>query len=168
MESTRSGLMCPSCEGGQSKELSLSLWREAPFILAKCWRDGCGYFARIPVADGWQDAEIGKPTFKPRYYTLPLTPLTPGHRAWFLNRYRIEKETLERYAVQRAVGEKAFWFPVYGPNWGERGGILRYFDGDHKGPKAVSYKMSDQPWQAWLIPEDPHWGMYVVEDMLSA
>jgi len=170
MGEMRAGLTCPECEGGQSKEQSLSVWRDKPFIILKCWRDGCGYLARVPVDDGWEDAKIGQHMFKPRVYKGNLCALNTGLLKWLDTVYRIRPDTALAFNLKRVMGRRALYFPVLGPHYEERGGVLRYYDGSQ--PKAVSYKASAQPWQAWFLPDDiarsNRITAVIVEDVLSA
>jgi hypothetical protein len=108
-----------------------------------------------------------EPRFSPRHFKGDLVPIGGSH-VWFYGKYRIKHETLLAFGVKKVFGVLgAFYFPVLGPELSERGGIVRYFSGDRYGPKAVSFKASDKPWQAWFVNEHPH-DMVVVEDVLSA
>ena len=162
-ESGASRYLCPACNGGRSRELSLTCAPEyfSGFAIAKCWRASCGYFAKVPLDPS---AKIGTPQFKPRFFEGSFEPITFR----LLHRYNIAVPTTEAFGVQGTAGREAVYMPVYGPAGQERGGMLRYFDGTQ--PKAVSYKATDQPWQAWHMPDGSQDldVLVIVEDQLSA
>jgi len=144
-ESGASRYLCPACNGGRSRELSLTCAPEyfSGFAIAKCWRASCGYFAKVPLDPS---AKIGTPQFKPRFFEGELA--SQGDAVRLLMPYNIGVPALEAFNIRSVVGKDAVYMPAYGPAGQERGGMLRYFDGTQ--PKAVSYKATDQPWQAWL------------------
>ena len=153
-------LDCPACAGGRTRERKLSVYVDGGFYTAKCWRASCGYFAKVPLDPS---AKIGTPQFKPRFFDGDMY-----YDDTALSKYNIGVPALEAFNVRSVVDKDAVYMPVYGPAGQERGGMLRYFDGTL--PKAVSYKATDQPWQAWHVPgavDDGH-TCVIVEDQLSA
>jgi len=156
-------MLCPSCNGGRSHERSLSVYADGTFYTARCWRASCGYFAKVPLDP---NAKIGTPQFKPRFFEGELS--SQGDAVRLLLPYNIGVPAMLEFGIRAVVDKDAVYMPVYGPAGQERGGMLRYFDGTQ--PKAVSYKATDQPWQAWHIPieaDDGH-TCVIVEDQLSA
>lgn len=156
----QSGLSCPSCAGGRSREHSLSVIpKEAGMLLFKCWRAGCGYYATVPTGG---EIDMKPPKFQPRPFTRDTEELAPAQHE-FLTRYGI---TTGLSFVLGVVDTPHVYMPVYSPGGYERGGVMRKF-GNFDGPKAVTYKTTDQPFQAWYLPECCK-QVVVVEDQLSA
>lgn len=155
-------LQCPACGGGRTRELSLQMTNLNGFTTARCWRASCGYFAKVPLDPS---TKIGQPQFKPRIFEGELAELDGYATSALLDRYGIQPHTAARYGVKQVVGRDAIYMPVYGPQGHERGGMVRYFDGSL--PKTVSYKATDQPWQAWYRAENMP-ACVIVEDQLSA
>ncbi len=160
--------LCPACNGGRSRELSLSCAPEyfSGFAIARCWRASCGYFAKVPLDP---NAKIGTPQFKPRFFEGELA--SQGDAVRLLMPYNIGVPAMLEFGIRAVVDKDAVYMPVHGPAGQERGGMLRYFDGTQ--PKAVSYKATDQPWQAWHVPAAYQGNSMVplpaiVEDQLSA
>ena len=160
-----SGLLCPMCNGGRTGERSLSYGAAR----LTCFRAGCGYSARV-FGDG---VNLEPPKFKKRVYEgeLCATELCDNLTSVLQIRYQLNDETITRFtrAAPTTGKEGALYMPVLSPTGAERGGMMRYFDGTQ--PKVVSYKQTDQPWQAWY---STHYGDYaekptvIVEDQLSA
>jgi len=111
-------------------------------------------------------AKIGTPQFKPRFFEGELA--SQGDAVRLLMPYNIGVPAMLEFGIRAVVDKDAVYMPVYGPAGQERGGMLRYFDGTQ--PKAVSYKATDQPWQAWHMPDGSQDldVLVIVEDQLSA
>jgi len=163
-------LLCPMCDGGRTGEGSLSVFQEGAFATLKCWRAGCGYWARVMLDP---TAKVEAPKFKPRPYRGGLWPLSRNTLAELSSRYGLRPQT--RVYVRDVTSEGfdpegsvawSVYFPVYGPVAGDRGGVLRRF-GTFEGPKSITYKTTDEPFQAWYLGE-PGRPLVIVEDTISA
>lgn len=160
-----SSLRCPACDGGRTHEDSLSVWVDGRYAKAHCWRAACNYSADAPL-DG--DVLIGPPRFAPRNYEGELVAVKC--KPWLADRYGLEPATIDTFGVQELVTRLALYMPVWGKETQARGAVVRTLDMLFDGPKAISYKATDMPWQAWyygqrvgdLAP------VVVVEDQLSA
>ena len=158
----RSNLMCPECGGGRTHEASLSVWRDGSIAVLHCWRNACDYTGNVPVYD---DPESVQGTFTPRIFEGRLQRLSGAPARWLNHRYGVWPETSKHWQIKVVTGRKALYMPVYSPHGGERGGMLRYFDGST--PKAISYKHTDDSFQAWYIATETN-HVVVIEDQLSA
>lgn len=159
-----SGLLCPSCEGGRTGERSLGARPAADGSFALyCFRAGCGYKARVFGAS----TRVEAPRFTPRRYTGELDLPDADLRRLLAVKYGLNRYTVDSF-VRGVPGRLAAYMPVYSPFADERGAMLRYLDGTE--PKVVSYKATDQPWQAWYVqrPEVESTTLVVVEDQISA
>lgn len=161
-----SGLLCPRCNGGRSREHSVSVYPSAAAVKAKCHRASCTWWG------AWASNSVG--SWSPSYITPDPRPYLGALRAcdWnlrniFSTRYQLTEETIER-CVRHAFEEPrlSVYLPVY-PAYGKaRGGVLRRLEyGKYKTENFVEDRTS--PFIAWY----GHVGyeaVVVVEDQLSA
>lgn len=163
-----SGLMCPRCLGGQSKERSVSAWHKGLVITAKCWRNACPFRgtwdATTGMGLGYQapasgDARSG--------YQVDTLPMDRGMEAYLEGRYRLTGATLRHWGLRQYKGSRGVYLRCTGFSGRFRGWVLRWTDGTK--PKTRSYPAPEavhEPWQAWF-PARP--GLVVcVEDVFSA
>ena len=165
---TISGYVCPACDGGRSRERSLSMWphQSLPgFAVAKCWRNSCGWGAAIIVFDSIGSA----PTLS--YLKPAATPimraLTQDAEAFLLERYLLTSETLSFWKVRQHPDTSSIYIPVYDRMRNLRGYVHRKF-GNYSGQKAIG--IVTQPaevWQAWFG-HPALTQVVLVEDCLSA
>jgi hypothetical protein len=166
--SSASGLLCPRCLGGATKERSVSAWHRGLTITAKCWRNACPFrgtwdattgmgLGYTPPASG--DGRTG--------YRVDTLPLDQGMEAYLEGRYRLTGATLRHWGLRQYPGSRGVYLRCTGFSGGFRGWVLRWVDGTK--PKTRSYPAPEatrQPWQAWF-PSRP--GLVVcVEDVFSA
>lgn len=164
-----SGLMCPKCHGGQSRERSVSAWNQGARITAKCWRNACSFRgtwdATTGMGLGYQGP--GGDRDVPRGFRVDTLPLDATMVALLVDRYRLQEATLRHWGVRQYRGSGGVYVPCNGPTGRSRGWVLRRTDGTK--PKVLSYPApghTHEPWQAWW-PATP--GLVVcVEDVFSA
>jgi hypothetical protein len=159
------GLLCPECQGGQSREGSLGVYVIGHELIIKCYRIKCGHLGKLLLSgdDVPLDAGTG---FEPRPFLGDLHGMTGPAFNFLYGRYSLEAGTLDNFGVREVLGLNAVYLPVYGPRDSDRGGVVRRFD--EWGKKADSYKTADEPWQAWYSRLDFGKGTVLVEDQLSA
>lgn len=158
-----SGLQCPECGGGASRERSLSMYRIWPNVVLKCYRGKCGYAAQAPYAEGdGQQLAAPRPQFDGELMSLPR-----ACSDWLTAKYRLELATLQRFRVKAIRGWKALYVPVFDSFGHPRGAMVRRYDG--WGSKARAYKTTDEPWQGWyrVLDKLPR-ATVIVEDQMSA
>jgi len=165
-----SGLTCPKCLGGQTRERSLIAGRDGLRMWAVCKRNKCREVFR------WGPADTPPPDGALEPYKRPLAPqtlpLTDNVHAYVEARYGLRQSTLQSYGCRTIAGQGALYVPVLGPRSQSRGCVLRRIDGSK--PKVRGYPNADYPldapWLAWfhdarLSARRP---VIVVEDVLSA
>jgi hypothetical protein len=164
----RTGLACPACLGGRTQEASLAVRHEGHQLSLKCWRAGCGYYARIPVG---ADFTFSAPKRPPKPYTAALEPPDYGMRRRLFVRYGLAERAVDYGGIQTAMSEltQSIWMPVRDRLGYERGGIIRRLEKGVK-PKAVSYKTTDSSWMAWYprVNDGELQPLVIVEDQISA
>lgn len=168
-----SGLLCPWCEGGRTRERSLLAWRDGVTLRAKCKRAKCGRYGAWDAVDlGMRPVEPGRLPQGKRYVvnTLPLADTT---LAYLQRRYRLHAGTIVKAGLRQGPGGTAVLCPVRGPTGTPRGWVRRWIDGTK--PKVKGYPSHDHPqdaaWMAWFsdgIPGPLTRYVVCVEDVFSA
>lgn len=171
-----SGLTCPACGGGQSRERSLTAGRDGLRMWAVCHRNKCGKVYRWGPADLDHAGVLVAPpsVLAHRPMAPPTLPLTEACITHVEALYGLHAATIQGYGCRTIAGQGALYVPVRGPQGNARGCVLRQLDGTR--PKVKSYPAADyptgRPWLAWF-----HLGTLqrayqrptiVVEDVLSA
>jgi hypothetical protein len=157
---TVSGLLCPSCAGGATKEHSVSVWPEDRGAAWHCWRNKCGRGGRL-----FPDGSVPSGTHAPHKACVRLPDceaLSETAVAYLWTRYGIRQTALESAGVMQRANYLAM--PVRSPRGDVRGYNLRRLWG--AGRKADSVEL-ERPWMAWLRVHDCR-ATVVVEDQLSA
>lgn len=162
---TESGLVCPVCRGGRSGEASLRIAREGEGAHLKCYRAGCGWYAFVLLDGRNAPAVTGPAKYEPKVYEGELQAPSKPMRRFFADRFGIDYTTLRTWARETMPQRNAYFFcrDWYGD---ERGGQLRKY-GTFTGPKAVTYKHTDEPFIGWYVNAAPD-SIVVVEDAVSA
>jgi hypothetical protein len=141
----------------------LGAFRIANEFILKCYRLKCGESAKLWLVEG--DAPAITSGFEPRPYLNDLT-YTSNAATQYMQRYGLRDDTLELFDVRQVIMQHALYLPVRGPTGSNRGGTVRRFDA--WGKKVDSYKIADEPWQAWYRRKAVPRGTVIVEDQLSA
>jgi hypothetical protein len=161
---TVSNVLCPACDGGRNRRMSVSVWVSGGYYVAHCWRASCDYNAEVPADP---NVKIQAPSFKPRPFRGALEPIEDNTTVYQMltEKLGITRHALAEFRVQAVVGSDAAYLPVYGPFApNDRGSTVRYYDGSE--PKSVTYKCTVQPWLAWY--SYPASDIVLVEDQISA
>lgn len=162
-------LLCPKCQGGQSKEISLGVKPlpgmdgSVPLVGLKCWRNSCGWHANVMFGEGDYFRLVRQHVHEGRVFDRPLTP--PGESHKLTRKYELsEADYGSRFRV--CAAPPCLAMEVRGPSGDLRGHLTRTFDE----PKQVmAYKQSAQPWQDWWLSDDLNYlKLFIVEDQISA
>ena len=162
---TRTKILCPECNGGSSKEISLSLFKDHDGRIAwKCFRASCDYKGNPRGVSG----ESGKKLPLPRYYTEPFVPLSEQQRYWFRTRFGFEPPCW--YS-----DSQRFVLPVRAPS-GSLRGYQAYSFKESVQPKCITYRERVvEPFMHWprskrrgRAPEPVITTTVIVEDWFSA
>jgi hypothetical protein len=172
--------MCPDCEGGESKERSLSLnVQQNGIIEYYCHRSACGFKGTIYINPAEARLGIISRDPVPRQRPVleePVAPLSEREEAFFLSRYGIHT-THER--IYRT--DTRYALPILRPDGTRRGFITRRpYDGSpadtaanrnhpNWSTKTLTYLEVEEPCQSWygygetvIIVEDPLSAMRIV------
>jgi hypothetical protein len=176
----RASQLCPACEGGKSKERSLSLSVEqSGMIKFYCHRSACGFQGTAYTTPGLAPIPSTGLITNSRYnpLTADLHTLSKAEVAWFKTRFNLSnvseiRRTNARYAL-----------PLKAPNGSVRGWITRRpWDGSPADTeanrndsqwamKALTYMENDDPVLSWYqasTAKDQDIGTVLVEDPISA
>lgn len=165
--SQASGLTCPECGGGASKERSVSAWWDGLTLKAKCWRNKC------PFSYGWLDTEQMGAGFKTRaperkVYHVATLPLGETLVAYVEDRYRVLAATQHHWGLRQMAGDRAVYVPVMSPKGYQRGVVRRWIQRPPGCPKVQGFPSTTQgAWQAWF-PAAQGGLLVAVEDVFSA
>lgn len=165
-----SGLLCPWCDGGRTRERSLLAWREGLELRAKCKRAKCGRGGR------WDSVTLGMAPYDPTKvpqaarYVVNTLPLADATVAALGARYRVLPETMSHFGLRQGPAARACYCPVYGPLGESRGWVRRWLDGTL--PKVKGYPSHDHPqgapWMGWFSAAVRPPLIVLVEDVFSA
>lgn len=156
---TRTKILCPECNGGSSKEISLSLFKDHEGHIAwQCFRASCGYKGNpTGVSVG-----ASKQLQTPRYYTEPFVNLIKEQTLWFNERFGF------RPPCWYSEGPCRYLLPVKSPKGALRGYQAYSFHENAK-LKCMTYReLVTEPFMHW--PGTPRYAdkTVIVEDWFSA
>lgn len=175
--------LCPQCDGGPSKERSLSMDVGTNGVIKfYCHRGTCEFQGNAYSTPGLSVHE--RPQFDTVSHLNPLDadlyPLSENELVYFEERYHIGRVRANK-SIRRTNHRYAL--AVFGPTGICRGWITRrpYSDSpadteasradSHFGVKVLTYMEKDEPVLSWYrndFDDPPYLGVYLVEDQLSA
>lgn len=165
----RGGEVCPFCNGGRTREATLSIRRVGPLTtLYVCHRASCGRKGRIGPSVAFHDLGSVKAEKPERRFTGEISDVPEEVRSKFIEDYGID------LAATSSVGwnvdaQKTVW-GIRGPDGALRGYELRRYRGD-AGPKTDHFRHDrEDPWCGWYFPNQLSLGRRIiaVEDPVSA
>jgi hypothetical protein len=168
---TLSGQLCPACEGGSSRERTMSVTAKEGMILFHCHRATCP-FSGVVLSNGARRANGELPKER-RYPLIKGQPVEQSLIRLLSAKYGVKDFVLE-YASLRWTGEgdgpysKRVAFPIFDPDGNERGVSYRsYIQGVQ--PKAiVELKSADAIKACWYKMMRKSDSLVIVEDQMSA
>jgi len=160
--------VCPCCEGGVSREPSLSISRRNEGVLYNCYRAGCGFRG---FEGGMYYSPITskkKKLFKPKKFTAPTGYLSPPHYKFWQDTFELDAAMIDRNGILRIHERDSYMMPTMNEHGYVTGCVDRAFWG--RKPKTILYKFMDTPSLAFAhtihsLEDKP---LLVVEDMPSA
>lgn len=160
-------MLCPFCEGGAGKEVSLSLTRLSKGTCSfKCHRAKCGKAGYINADGSGGDHEILANSFTPKPYPGKAHTLSLEDMQRLDEKYGLNLEMV--YSAGWMMGDSAslqYIFPVFSPIGALRGHVTRTEKAS--GSKEIrSWKILDEPWLSWYRTAGRD--IVVVEDQISA
>lgn len=162
---SRSGELCPKCQGGQSGERSLSVYRNEWGVGARCHRASCG----LNIFRGSPEISLpnAPPAFKPRPYPFPLAAPLRVNEVWD----RLRVPAAERgpalaarlgLHAREGVSNEIVW-EVRGYDWAARGHVSRTYPDK----RIRVWRESNTPFYAYHgFRRTPT--LWIVEDSVSA
>lgn len=153
------GLVCPFCGGGNSKDRSLSVTRIEIGILYNCFRASCKRAGMQITTDAPQVSftenklNVKSPQ-RSRVYTGQLVDLPDEVRAYLNTKYQLTNGHIQRGRVQWAPDfdtpewHGRVWFPTFTADGSTSGGIARSIDGAK--PKTLTYLRDGELMLSWL------------------
>lgn len=167
----RAGQLCPSCEGGTTKEKSLSVTRRNGVLLWNCHRSSCGLAGHDRSSTNAGESGSSTGAGRDRVY-VKTTPLDKATAKFLSAKYSIPAEDFH-LAGCGWTGEDAgrysrrVSFPIFGPDSRKRGENYRSYEGAK--PKALINLFSDEAvacsWYKWKRKSRT---LVLVEDQVSA
>ncbi len=154
--------LCPKCDGGRSKEMSLSVYGSGEGIVKlRCWRASCGWFG-LTMTD--PTAELHRKHIKPpSVYREPTQPITGRNLGPMLTRrYGLQRDLIDGHGWATDQDARTLVMPIRCPYGGERGHVTRSFETNKR---CYTYKATAQPWLDWWAGGKT---IVIVEDCLSA
>lgn len=177
-------VLCPFCDGGQSKEKSFSIFKAGPDeIKYRCWRLTCNkkgivtstgeFFKGEPDALKLITSESGISTavgHARRYFSGVLGTIKESGYELFLAKFGLTANDLKAGRVFHEPRTDRYIFPVESPRGGLRGYTLRTFDEKSNFPKWDHYpNLEADTWMGWYVrPNVMMNPVVIVEDPISA
>lgn len=169
---TQSGVLCPACEGGASKEKSLSVSRREGFLLWNCHRASCSFGGSSRVSATGR--EKGSDFTPPRQFSyITTTPLNSATAKFLATRYGIPAEDF-RLAGCGWTGDGAgnygrrVSFPIFGPDSRKRGENYRSYEEGVKPKSLIKLANDEAIAQCWYKWKRKSPALVLVEDQVSA
>ncbi len=170
-EQTTPNLICPNCDGGQSKEKSFSITRKKNLLVYNCFRASCGFKGAISSFRRGTEAKQEKP---PLYFKASLEALHAFQRVFLINHFNLRREEVDLNfkwceRLQRIVSD------IRNHDGDRIGCISRDYKGCYTGginaggPKTLSYHENKEfPWGHFNEPYISGERILIVEDYVSA
>lgn len=168
---TKSGQRCPACDGGQSRENSLSVSRIGNSLRWNCHRSSCAFRGVSDLTATYGGASSDSETRHVTSY-VPSSPINTATAKFLATTYGLSREAID-FAGLRWTGDdgghyaRRIAFPIYGPDSRQRGQSYRSFQGAT--PKAIiKLRTPDDIAQCWYKYRRASKTLVIVEDQLSA
>jgi DNA primase len=169
---SKSGLMCPFCEGGSTKEQTLFMLRDGRKVIYKCYRASCGKGGLLnlgTLAAGERKEELRK---KEWVLEVRSDPLDAATEEYLKTRYFLSDQELRRSEIGTTTkycqaATHRVYIPVLRYNRTIRGFVARDISGKEN-KKALSFMWNkDEPILAWYTNPSSN-KLLIVEDPFSA
>ena len=155
--------VCPKCDGGSTREESLSIRPLDDGLIHKlsCWRATCGWYAFVGGVDVKSVTKKVKTGSVYRDETFPLRVL--GHKLG--STYGLGHLHMLAHGWTEDGTGTTLVMPVRDPYGRIRGHVTRTFDTPKR---CYTYKATSQPWLDWWFDLNNPAPVVIVEDALSA
>jgi hypothetical protein len=167
-EGGRLRVLCPTCGGGSSGEVSLNLAVTDGVLLWKCHRASCtergGYGSGVSFVRTKPAPDQAESKTNP--YEGAIEYLTPEWIEYLRDTIGWQEEHLEIGRPRLAVDENRVAYPIFSPLGARRGYVLRSYDRSVR-TKTRTHMDVEEPHLSWYRPNDSA-TVVVVEDIPSA
>lgn len=169
---TAAGEMCPSCNGGDSRESSLSVTRSKNRLLFTCHRASCGFHGAADISGRYRP-EVYSNKKEHRYPKVPAVGINEYMLRLIANKYGVPTKQLEAAGLQWSGDGDGFYnkrvvFPIYDFDGKERGRNYRSYIEKVKPKAVVELKSPDAIKASWYRWKKHSPTLVVVEDQMSA
>ncbi len=157
--------VCPKCDGGSTREESLSIRPLDDDVLLKlsCWRATCGWYAYVGGVDVKAVTKKVKPGSVYREPICGTSGTELGHM--LVSQYGLTPGKWYAHGWGTSEDGKTLVMPVRDPYGRTRGHVTRTFDIPKR---CYTYKATSQPWLDWWFDTNNPAPVVIVEDTLSA
>lgn len=168
---TRSGQVCPACNGGSSKEKSFSVSRSGGVLLYNCFRATCNFGGAIGSTKvSSRSGSISERDRNQAY--IGTAPLNPDDVKFLAEKFGLTGDAIELAGIKRTSSTTGIYsgricFPIYGPDLRQRGACYRSYSGAT--PKSLT-QLNDSGAIAmsWYVRKRKSKALVIVEDQVSA
>lgn len=159
------GELCPSCNGGSTKEGSLSVSKREGLLLWQCHRASCGFRGASagPRSPRKHLKELPTRGTMGRWIASESTVVDASTRQLLETKYGITENHISKYSIGWDQDSGRLVLPVENARSERLGAVLRSLDG--KQPKTLNHTEKDAI--AWYINTATP-DIIIVEDQLSA
>jgi hypothetical protein len=159
-----SNLLCPGCQGGKSRERSMTVFPSGLQMVAKCWRASCTYRSTL---DGFAAPRVQQgPPLRP--YEGELHTISACAAYTLYHAFGVASETVDHFGLRETIyqGVPCIAYPVLSADGARRGWHLRELDKDY-GKMRRLFREQHGPAQGFFVHSAPR-DHVLVEDPLSA
>lgn len=168
---TRSGQVCPSCNGGASKEKSFSVSRSGGVLLYNCFRATCNFGGAIGGIKNSGGSSSGTERSRSQAY-VGIAPLNTDDVKFLAKKFGLTADAIDLAGIKRTTATAGVYsgricFPIYGPDLRQRGAVYRSYTG--ASPKSLT-QLNDSSAiaMAWYVRKRKSKALVIVEDQVSA
>ncbi len=161
------GILCPYCQGGHSKERTFSIKREKIIVKFICHRGSCGQQGEVLIVGAYlQPAQIVK---KPYIMAPKLKPLNDAQYELLLSRFGFSKDECIQAPWLWDNDKDRLWLPIHNLRQTDHlGYTLRSFQSHVKRKALTIVDSQTEPVADWNIRDSQSKTLIIVEDQLSA
>lgn len=122
-----SHLLCPKCNGGNSRELSLLIWSDPDCLTYKCYRVACGLYGKTGVS-GYRKVAVKKHKPKTSVRDVRPEPLPEDVIDWLVDEFPwLTQDILYLNGVQWDDIRERIVYPITSLTGTEEGLLLRKY-----------------------------------------
>lgn len=132
--------LCPKCQGGRSRELSLSSVDHNGVTTWHCWRAKCGYRSLMLTSDAPQ---VSTPSYREPPQVLSRNATVD----LYLRKYRIDSGCADAFGINATTHDRLL-LPIYDPRGRFRGWNVR---GTREGQRKADIYCAGALTLAWFV-----------------